>query len=105
MDVQNEKNNGLLAGVSLPPSARAPRVSVAPKTPFSFPFKRLPRRLHPGREFRVWIDFRTVLTQMPNFSCTKPNALIIMTYFSSSLTEMNIFLFFEFSSAGIKIGV
>ena len=45
VDVKNEKNIGLLAGVSLPPSARAPRVSVAPKTPFSFRFKRLPRRL------------------------------------------------------------
>ena len=32
-------------GVSLPPSSRAPRVSLAPKTPFPFPFKRLPRRL------------------------------------------------------------
>ena len=36
--------------VSLPPSSRAPRVSLAPKTPFPktpfpFPFKRLPRRL------------------------------------------------------------
>ena len=45
VDVKNEKNNGLLAGVSLPPSSRAPRVSLAPKTPFPFPFKRLPRRL------------------------------------------------------------
>ena len=36
MDVKNEKNNGLLAGVSLPSSLRAPRVSVAPKTPFPF---------------------------------------------------------------------
>ena len=31
--------------VSLPLSSRAPRVSLAPKTPFPFPFKRLPRRL------------------------------------------------------------
>ena len=45
VDVKNEKNNDLLAGVSLPPSSRAPRVSLAPKTPFPFPFKRLPRRL------------------------------------------------------------
>ena len=45
VDVKNEKNNGLLAGVSLPPSSRAPRVSLAPKTPFPSPFKRLPRRL------------------------------------------------------------
>ena len=50
VDVNNEKNNGFLAGVSLPPSSRAPRVSLAPKTPFlktpfPFPFKRLPRRL------------------------------------------------------------
>ena len=29
----------------LPSSSRAPRVSLAPKTPFPFPFKRLPRRL------------------------------------------------------------
>ena len=26
-------------------ASRAPRVSLAPKTPFPFPFKRLPRRL------------------------------------------------------------
>ena len=40
------ENNGFLAGVSLPsPSSRAPRVSLAPKTPFPFPFKRLPHRL------------------------------------------------------------
>ena len=45
VDVKNEKNNGLLAGVSLPPSSRAPRVSLAPNTPFPFPLKRLPRRL------------------------------------------------------------
>ena len=37
-------------GVSLPPSSHAPRISLAPKTPFPktpflFPFKRLPRRL------------------------------------------------------------
>ena len=30
---------------SLPPSSCAPRVSLAPKTPFPFPLKRLPRRL------------------------------------------------------------
>ena len=50
VDVKNAKNNGFLAGVSLPPSSRAPRVSLAPKTPFPktafpFPFKSLPRRL------------------------------------------------------------
>ena len=39
------QNNGLLAGVSLPPSSRTSLVSLAPKTPFPFPFKRLPRRL------------------------------------------------------------
>ena len=40
------ENNGFLAGVSLPPPfSRTPRVSLAPKTPFPFPFKRLPRRL------------------------------------------------------------
>ena len=35
----------ILAGVSLPPSSRVPRVSLAPKTPFPLPFKRLPRKL------------------------------------------------------------
>ena len=30
---------------SLPSSSRAPRVSLVPKIPFLFPFKRLPRRL------------------------------------------------------------
>ena len=45
VDVKNKKNNGLLAGVSLPPSSRVSRVSLAPKTPSPFPFKRLPRRL------------------------------------------------------------
>ena len=32
-------------GVSFLPSSRAPRISLALKTPFPFPFKRLPRRL------------------------------------------------------------
>ena len=35
--------------VSFPPSSRAPRVSLVPKTPFPFPFKRLPRRLQLSR--------------------------------------------------------
>ena len=40
------ENNGFLAGVpSFPSSSRAPRVTLAPKTPFPFPFKRLPSRL------------------------------------------------------------
>ena len=32
VDVKNEKYNGLLAGVSIPSSSRAPGVSLAPKT-------------------------------------------------------------------------
>ena len=52
------KNNGLLAGVSLPPSLRAPRISLAPKTPFSFPFKHLPHRLGPVRKnSRFWLFY------------------------------------------------
>ena len=31
------------------------------------------------------------LIQRPNFSCTEPNAEIIITYFVCSLTEMSIF--------------
>ena len=45
VDGKNKKNNGLLAGVSLPPYSRARRFSLAAKTPFPFAFKRLPRRL------------------------------------------------------------
>ena len=45
MDVKSEKYNGLLAGVSFPSSSRAPHVSLAPKTPFPYLFKRLLSRL------------------------------------------------------------
>ena len=73
MDVKNEDNNGLLAGVSFPPprSPRAPRVSLAPKTPFPFLFKRLPRmlalrvhllkRLHLDRLEAIQTEFRYVV--------------------------------------------
>ena len=44
----------------------------------------------PGREFRLWSDFGTALIQTTNFSCTEPNAYIIITYFVSSFTEMSI---------------
>ena len=60
LDVKNEKYNGLLAGVSFPTSSRAPRVSVAPKTPFPYPFKRLPRRLVSPAKHRIkWRHFGT----------------------------------------------
>ena len=36
-----ETHNGLFAGVSLPPSSRAPFISLEPKIPISFPFERL----------------------------------------------------------------
>ena len=38
------KGKGVL-GARETRGARTPRVSLAPKTPFPFPFKRLPRRL------------------------------------------------------------
>ena len=41
--------------VSFPPSSRAPRVSLAPKTPCPLPFKRLPRRLALG--YCEYLDF------------------------------------------------
>ena len=40
IDMINRKKINLVI-----PSSRAPRVFLAPKTPFPFPFKRLPRRL------------------------------------------------------------
>ena len=43
--------------------------------------------------------------QTPNFSCAKANAYVIRTYFASNLIEMKNSSPFEFSSAGIKIGV
>ena len=52
---------GLLAGVSLPPSSRASGVSPAPKTPFPFPFKRLPRRL---------LHCKPVMSQAQHFAQT-----------------------------------
>ena len=66
---KKEKYNGLLEGVSFPPSSRAPRVSLAPKIPFPFPFKRLPRKLFPSfpaalfvlcfyRMYTVKMDFK-----------------------------------------------
>ena len=52
---------GLLAGVSLPPSSRASGVSPAPKTPFPFPFKRLPRGL---------LHCKPVMSQAQHFAQT-----------------------------------
>ena len=45
VDVYNAKNISLLAGVSLPPHSCTPHISLAPMTPFPFPFKRPPCRL------------------------------------------------------------
>ena len=45
----------------------------------------------PGQEFRLCIDFGTPLIQTANFSCTEPNAEILIMYFVSSLTGMRIF--------------
>ena len=39
VDVKNEKNNGLLAGVSFPPSSRAPSRLSCAKNSFSHPFQ------------------------------------------------------------------
>ena len=47
------------------------------------------RLVRPG--IRLWSDVGAALIQTPNFSCTEPNAEIIITYFVSSLTEMTIF--------------
>ena len=46
---------------SLPPSSRASGVSPAPKTPFPFPFKRLPRRL---------LHCKPVMSQAQHFAQT-----------------------------------
>ena len=42
-----------------PPSSRAPRVALAPKSPFPFPFKRLPRRLYLYRGRQTSETFKT----------------------------------------------
>ena len=57
-------------GVSLPSSSRAPRVSLALKTPFPFPFKRLPRRLVIQLQF---LQFRL----FSHFPTTTPLALAV----------------------------
>ena len=61
VDVKNEKYNDLLAGVSFPLSSRAPSVSLVPKTPFPFPFKRLPCRLFFSLKRIIWkLEVRNV---------------------------------------------
>ena len=41
--------------VTLPPSSRAPQVSLVPWIPFTFPFERLPRRLQDAwKRLKVW---------------------------------------------------
>ena len=72
MDVTNElvfleKYSGLLAGVSFPPSSRVSRVSLAPKIPFPFPFKRS-RRLLCTTARRTIIFVRTALSCLCCFS-------------------------------------
>ena len=72
------ENNGFLAGGSLPPSSRAPRVSLAPKTPFlKLPFKRLPRRLKTYKQlsFGATVCFHGCQTSnvwRQNTSCLAP---------------------------------
>ena len=44
VDVKNENNSSLVAGVSVPPYLQAPRVSLAPK----FPFPSLLNTCHAG---------------------------------------------------------
>ena len=46
---------------SFPSSSRASRVSLAPKTPFPFPFKRLPRRLHKTVMWLRWKSWNLLL--------------------------------------------
>ena len=80
VDVKNEKCNGLLAGVSFPPSSRAPRVFLAPKTPFPFPFKRLPRRLCRPEK----INMRVTTSQYEIY--------LILSSQNSHLRSQNVFL-------------
>ena len=54
---------------------RAPRVSLAPKTPFPFPFKRLPRRLRPSttkarRSENFYDCFNLIVFQIGHVSLT-----------------------------------
>ena len=70
------KGKGVL-GARETRGARAPRVSLAPKTPFPFPFKRLPRRLLSFRnqESTTWNPSWTVwdpyMERGDHFSLTK----------------------------------
>ena len=50
--------------------ARAPRVSLAPKTPFPFPFKRLPRRLE--EEEKSLALLASLVDFLPLFRTKKP---------------------------------
>ena len=85
VDVKNEKNNGLLAGVSLPPSLRAPRVSLAPKTPIPFPFKRLPRRLLETRLHSL----KPNIAKNPFFSCSPFQYWLLLTAKAQNCLQLN----------------
>jgi len=43
------------------------------------------------------------LIQMPNFSCTKPKTSIIIKYFASSLTKLNMFLLLNLVQLELRV--
>ena len=61
---------------SLPPFSRSPRVSLTPKIPFPFPFKRLPgrlgRRLHLSMNKNHWVQSFFNLQQTQAAKLRKP---------------------------------
>ena len=57
-------NDSVMQTQALPPSSRARRVSLAPKTPFPFPFKRLPRKhCVPGMHCKLTVAQQPVVLQ------------------------------------------
>ena len=105
VDVKNEKNNGFLADVSLPPSSRAPRVSLAPKTPFPkapfpFPFKRLLFCIMecPHIDLLVWVlHFLTSLRLW--------NGIVASIRILNSLTPILFFFYLVLLSFTSSIGL
>ena len=83
---------------SLPPSSRAPRVSLAPKTPFPFPFKRLPRRLEWQRKILwgyLFLRKSSAVVAWPTF-CSGGSWGAGSNPGSGALCIFSVFVFFSF---------
>ena len=81
MDVKYKKKNGLLAGVSFPPSSCAPSRFSRAENSLSLPFQGLPRRLSLSRSFMGLAKLKYLKFE--------PNKLTVQKYLSYGIDEIN----------------